>query len=243
MSRILRLVLAVFLISASVAFAQADEIQDATIAAPEAHSVVFENEHVRVISAIASAGHKSPLHSHPPLVVISMGTARAKITNADGTGGIINVRPGTVFWGDSAAHEWELLAGEIDIIAVEVKAALAESEANGGDDSEGAVESAEGVQDSTIADPGAHSVVMENEHVRVISAIASAGYKSPMHSHPPLMVVQMDTGRLNLKNADGSEALLNVRPGSVLWLDGAEHEWEIMGGKLNAIAVEIKAAK
>ena len=243
MSRTMRLVLAVFLISASVAFAQADEIQDATIAAPEAHSVVLENEHVRVISAIASAGHKSPLHSHPPLVVISMGTARAKLTNADGTGGIVNVRPGTVFWSNGGAHKWELLAGGIDMIGVEVKAAQVGGAASAGDDSEGAAESAGDIQDSTIADPGAHSVVMENEHVRVISALASAGYKSPMHSHPPILVVQMDTGRLNLKNADGSEALINVRPGSVFWLDGAVHEWEILGGKLNAIAVEIKAAK
>lgn len=101
----------------------AEEIQDATIAAPEAHSVVMENDHVRVISALASAGHKSPMHTHPPLVLISLDTARIKFINADGGEQIANLRPGMVIWRDGGAHKWELLAGEVNVIAVEVKAA------------------------------------------------------------------------------------------------------------------------
>jgi hypothetical protein len=101
----------------------AQEVQDATIADPKAHSVVLENEHVRVISALAPAGYKSPLHSHPPLVVISLGTAQVRFTNADGSQQIATFRPGTVIWSDGGAHSWELLAGEANVIAVEVKSA------------------------------------------------------------------------------------------------------------------------
>lgn len=101
----------------------AQEVQDATIAAPQAHQVVMENDHVRVISALAAPGHKSPMHSHPPLVIISLGTARVALTNADGSQAITDLRPGQVLWSDGGAHEWELLAGEINVIAVEVKAA------------------------------------------------------------------------------------------------------------------------
>jgi len=101
----------------------AQEVQDATIAAAEAHSVVLENEHVRVISALAAPGHNSPMHSHPPLVMISLGTARVKFTNADGSEQIANFRPGTVVWSDGGVHSWELLAGEVNVIAVEVKSA------------------------------------------------------------------------------------------------------------------------
>lgn len=103
----------------------AQEVQDATIADPEAHSVVLENDHVRVISALAPAGYKSPMHSHPPLVVISLGTAQVKFTNADGSQQIATFRPGTVIWSDGGAHSWELLGGEANVIAVEVKAAKA----------------------------------------------------------------------------------------------------------------------
>ena len=122
MSKVLSLIV-VATLYLSLAPAAAEEIQDATIAAPEAHSVVMENEHVRVISALASAGHKSPMHSHPPLVLISLDTARIKLTNSDGTEAIVNLRPGTVLWFDGSEHSWELLAGEINIIAVEVKSA------------------------------------------------------------------------------------------------------------------------
>lgn len=116
---------AVAMLCLTLAPAAAEEVQDATIAAAEAHSVVMENEHVRVISSLASPGHKSPMHSHPPLVVISLKTARVRLTGSDGSVQIANLRPGTVFWLDETEHSWELLAGEIDIIAVEVKSAKA----------------------------------------------------------------------------------------------------------------------
>lgn len=101
----------------------AQEVQDATIVDPEVHSVLMENDHVRVISALAAPGHVSPMHSHPPLVVISLGTAQVKYTNADGSQQIATFRPGTVIWSDGGVHSWELLAGEVNIIAVEVKSA------------------------------------------------------------------------------------------------------------------------
>ena len=122
MSKVLSLIV-VATLCLSLAPAAAEEIQDATIAASGAHSVVMENEHVRVISALASAGHNSPMHSHPPAVVISLETARIKLTNSDGTEVILNLRPGTVFWSDGAEHSWELLAGEVNVVAGEVKSA------------------------------------------------------------------------------------------------------------------------
>jgi hypothetical protein len=59
------------------AVAGAQEIQDATIADAAAHQVVLDKEHLRVIRALAAPGYKSPMHSHPPILVISLGTARA----------------------------------------------------------------------------------------------------------------------------------------------------------------------
>ncbi len=112
-----------FVLLLGTAPAYGEDVQDATIADAEAHQVVLENDHVRVITAIASAGHKSPLHSHPPMVLISMGTARARLSMQDGTSQILDLRPGTVFWSDANVHSWELLAGEIDVVGVEVKSA------------------------------------------------------------------------------------------------------------------------
>jgi hypothetical protein len=105
--------------------AGAQEVQDAVIADPDVHQVILENEHVRVISALASYGYKSPMHSHPPLLVVSLGTGRVRFTDPDGKKQILEVRPGTVFWINGTVHSWELLAGEVNVIAVEVKAAKA----------------------------------------------------------------------------------------------------------------------
>ena len=89
----------------------ADEIRDATVSDPDVHQVVLENEHVRVFEAMAAPGHKSPMHSHPPLVIVSLGTARARITGTDGKSQILTLRPGKVLWLVAAVMAVGALAG------------------------------------------------------------------------------------------------------------------------------------
>jgi mannose-6-phosphate isomerase-like protein (cupin superfamily) len=102
------------------------EPTDSTIVAPEVHAVVFENEHVRVIDARAAHGWKTAMHSHPPMLVISLGSGRQKVTWPDGKTQIVDLYPGMVVWVDDAFdHAWELLAGEVLVILVEVKSANA----------------------------------------------------------------------------------------------------------------------
>ena len=97
---------------------------DAVEIHPEVHHVLFENEHVRVFRAIAGADDTSPMHSHPPFVLISLGQARLRMTMPDGQTAIFDLLPGDVHWlGDGIEHSWELLAGEVHVVAVEVKSA------------------------------------------------------------------------------------------------------------------------
>jgi len=112
-------------IAVGIAAVIAQNLPDATVADPDVHHVVLENEHVRVFTALAATGTKSPMHSHPPLVLVSLGTARVRMTAPDGTKSIFDLRPGTVRWVDGAEHSWELPAGEVNVVAVEVKAAKA----------------------------------------------------------------------------------------------------------------------
>ncbi|WP_433662874.1 hypothetical protein ACQPW1_12460 [Nocardia sp. CA-128927] len=93
---------------------------------PDAHQVLFENEHVRVIQARASHGWKSAMHAHQPMVVVNLGSGRQKVTFGDGTTQIIDLNPGAVVWQETAfEHAWELLAGEVNVVLVEVKSASA----------------------------------------------------------------------------------------------------------------------
>ena len=102
------------------------ESKDSTIVAPEVHQVVFENEHVRVIDARAAYGSKTAMHSHPPMLFIGLGTGRQKVTAPDGKTQMVDLNPGVVVWLDEGfEHAWELLAGEVRVILVEVKSANA----------------------------------------------------------------------------------------------------------------------
>jgi hypothetical protein len=102
--------------------------EDSTIVDPDAHQVIFENEHVRVVNARAAHGWKSAMHSHPPMLVIVLGSGRQKVILPDGNTQIVDLNPGTVVWQDDGFdHTWELLAGEVNVMLVEVKSANAAS--------------------------------------------------------------------------------------------------------------------
>lgn len=105
--------------------AMADSAPDAVAIDPDVHHVVLENEHVRVFEGRATYGATSPMHSHPPFVFVSLGTARVKLTLPDGKQVILDTWPGQVMWMVDAQHSWEVLSGELRVIAVEVKSALA----------------------------------------------------------------------------------------------------------------------
>jgi hypothetical protein len=104
--------------------ASAQKPEHATVVDPDAHQVLFENEHVRVIHARASHGWESAMHSHPPMVFVNLGSGRQKVTWGNGTTQIVDLNPGAVVWQENAFdHAWELLAGEVNAILVEVKSA------------------------------------------------------------------------------------------------------------------------
>ena len=124
-------VLLAFGLGAGLGTAVAQKSKDSTIVDPDVHQVVLENDYVRVLEARAAPGWKSPMHSHPPLLVVSLGSARLKVRTPEGQTQILDLRPGTVVWRDKAIeHSWELLAGDLHVVAVEVKAAAQPAKGN-----------------------------------------------------------------------------------------------------------------
>ncbi len=216
--------------------ASAQRAKDAVIIDPRVHNVLFENDHVRVFEARASLPAASPMHGHPPLVFIGLETARVKMRLPDGKFAMLDVYPGQVMWmGDGIEHSWELLSGKVRVIAVEVKSVL-KSPA-------GALTAVTRKGNDAVAlDPDVHHVLLENEHVRVFDARAATGRKSPMHSHSPFVFVSLGTARFNLGLPDGKNVIFDTYPGQVIWMEDAEHSWEILSGEPHVIAVEVKSA-
>lgn len=224
-------VVCVCLCSAS-AFA---EVEDAVTVDPDVHRVVLDNEFVRVFDARASKGTRSPMHSHPPMVLISLGKARFRITAPDGTNTLFDFNPGQVIWVPGTRHAWELLAGELHAIGVEIESALA---------AQPPVAVERPANDSVTVDPEVHHVLFENPHVRVFEGRVSHPGKSQMHSHPPSVYVSLDWMRLKLTLPDGDRIVHDFHPGQVLWFpDGGTHSWETIAGAGRVIAVEVKGAR
>lgn len=201
----------------------------------DVHRVLMENEYFRVFDARAAKGTKSPLHSHAPMVLVSIGKARFRITTADGKTSILDLNPGQAFWVQDAKHSWELIAGELQAIGVEIKSA------------QGGPEPVIGPRpdnDAAKVDPEAHNVLFENPHVRVFEGRTSIGRKSPMHSHPPTLLISLDWIRLKLTQPDGKTAIHDFSPSAVQWMgDGGTHSWEAIAGSGRVIAIEVKAAE
>ncbi len=101
---------------------------------------------------------------------------------------------------------------------------------------------AQKAKDSVIVDPDVHKVILENEHIRVLDARVSPGTKSPMHSHPPLLLISLGAGRFRVTAPDGTSQILDFNPGMVIWRDGTEHSWQMLAGSAHVIAVEVKSA-
>jgi hypothetical protein len=233
----MRQFLAVLVLCVSVTgWASAQKPPDAVTIDPKVHTVLFENDHVRVFDARASIPNASPMHSHPPLVFIGAETGRVRMGLPDGKKTMFDVYPGQVFWaGDGLVHSWELVTGQVRVIAVEVKSAQ-RSQA-------GALPAVtRKSNDAVAADADAHHVLLENDHVRVYDARAGKGRKSPMHSHSPFVFVSLGTARLSLSLPDGKSTVFDTYPGQVIWLENAEHAWEVLSGELHVIGVEVKSA-
>lgn len=220
-----------FLLGASVV--QGQRAPDAVAIDPTHHNVLFENNHVRVFRALISPGARSPMHTHPRRVLLSLANARLRFTLPDGTNPIFDLHPGQVLWMDSDEHAWEMVSGQAHVIGVEVKAAM-----------RGAPPAFTlPATDAVRADPVAHQVALENEHVRVLTGLAGTGYRSPMHSHSGDFVL-ISAGRVRLRlTPQGAPApvILDLYPGQVLWLERQAHAWEILAGQHNAFAVELKS--
>lgn len=96
--------------------------------------------------------------------------------------------------------------------------------------------------DAVAVDPTHHNVLFENDHVRVFRALASPGDRSPMHTHPSFVFVGLGTARLRMATPTAANVIFDIQPEQVLWLENAEHSWEMIAGQAHVVGVEVKAA-
>jgi len=96
-------------------------------------------------------------------------------------------------------------------------------------------------QDPVKLSPNLYTVLLENEHVRVLEFRAKAGDKEPMHSHPAGVVYVFTAGRARFTTPDGKSEERQSNAGTVLWSDAVTHSYEYLGpGDARVMIVEMK---
>lgn len=80
--------------------------------------------------------------------------------------------------------------------------------------------------DPVKLDPKHHIVVLENDRVRVLHTILEPHVKSPLHQHPPYVVVYVTGLHTTMKMSDGKLVDNRRRPGEIAWRDALTHETE-----------------
>jgi len=108
---------AVLLFVAGIIYAQ-----DVMKVAPDSHTVLLENDQVRVLKVIMKPGQKAPMHSHPHNVAYYLSDAKVKITLPDGKTQEREIKAGSSSWSEATTHMAENIGStELQEIQIELK--------------------------------------------------------------------------------------------------------------------------
>ena len=108
---------AVLLFVAGIIYAQ-----DVMKVAPDSHTVLLENDQVRVLKVVMKPGQKAPMHSHPHNVAYYLSDAKVKITLPDGKTQEREIKAGSSSWSEATTHMAENIGTtELQEIQIELK--------------------------------------------------------------------------------------------------------------------------
>lgn len=97
-------------------------------------------------------------------------------------------------------------------------------------------------QDPVKVSPAHFTVLLENEHVRVLDFHSRAGVKIPMHSHPAYISYSIfGAGKTKFTSAEGKVKEPQARTGQATWHEPETHASEYVGAdSTHALLIEMK---
>ncbi len=97
--------------------------------------------------------------------------------------------------------------------------------------------------DPLKVDPKHYKVDVENDQVRVIRFHLGPKESSPMHSHPPNVLVALKDGHVKVTGKDGKAREITRKAGDVTYRPAETHTVENLGDKeYESVVVELKHA-
>ena len=126
--KISRAIIAATLLTTSAVYAVTRPIpaQDVIKVAGDSHTVIFENDQVRVLAVHFMPGQVAPMHSHPANVSYFLTDGKLKITLPDGKVIERSPKAGTAAWSDAVTHSAENVGiADFQQVQIELKTAPA----------------------------------------------------------------------------------------------------------------------
>jgi hypothetical protein len=107
---------------ASQSATQRKAVTDPAESDPKHYKVEFENEKVRVLRISFGPHEKSEMHTHPPMVAISLTDQHSRDTYSGGKTDEVRAKAGEVQYTEAWEHNPENLSDKpFEVIAVELK--------------------------------------------------------------------------------------------------------------------------
>ena len=185
--------------------------QDPVAAAPSLYKVEIDNAWVRVVRLTLPQHGRTPGHSHPNEVIVSLGETPARVR----------------FSPAATELQGKPVERAVEDVIIELKQKPPTSTPI--------------ALDPIKIDPEYHSVMFENQYVRAIRTVLEPGIKSPLHEHPHYVVVYLTELHTTMKLGDGREVDNPRRKGEIGWRDYMKHETLNIGKETAAeIQVELK---
>ncbi len=100
------------------------------------------------------------------------------------------------------------------------------------------------IPDALTTDGDKYSVLLENERVRVLRYHDKPGDRTLQHAHPDYVVYAESSFKRRLTFPDGRKQEVDVKAGSVVWMEAHIHIGENIGDtNTDVILVELKESR
>jgi len=96
-------------------------------------------------------------------------------------------------------------------------------------------------QDPVKLSPSMYTVLLDNEHVRILEFRCKSGEKEPLHSHPAMVAYSLTSAKAISRPEGGDSIAIDSRAGTAVWMEPVTHSWECIAPReQRTILVEMK---
>jgi hypothetical protein len=195
---------------------------------PDGQKVEVANRFVRVYRSRLPAHGKRAVRDYVGSCVVYLSDVDERVTSPNGQVKEVRHKYGDVGWIEPGRYGIENLTDHsTEEVIIELTAERPKE--------------APVTLDPIKIDPHYHAVSFENERVRAIRTVLEPHVKSPVHEHPPYVVVYLTELHTTMKMADGRKVDNPRKPGEIAYRDRLLHQAENIGEKTGIeIQVELK---